>query len=169
MVQGWVKLFPPALSSIVCPEFWVHLPLLPRCCGSLFLFLAEGRAGLSDAVLIYASVISNKRTMKLPLRAELKEHPVFCESTMDSGSIFLLPSWNWEWWFDCTHASWDCTVSLRSWLSLESQSTWILGFTPFTEKKKKKVKIFQHCVPLWKSHSCSQNKMFWPYSHKIAS
>lgn len=34
---------------------------------------------------------------------------------------------------------------------------------------KKRVKIFPHCVPLGKSHSGSQNKMFRPYSHKIVS
>lgn len=35
--------------------------------------------------------------------------------------------------------------------------------------QKKRVKIFPHCVPLGKSHSGSQNKMFRPYSHKIVS
>lgn len=91
---------------------------------------------------MYASVISNKRTTEWPSRAE---NPIFCESRVDSGSIFLQPRLNWERWFDCTHTSWDCILSLRTWLSWESQSSWILGFTSFT---KKIVKIFQHCVPL---------------------
>lgn len=64
----------------------------------------------------------------------------------------------WERHLDCTHTSWDYITSL-SW---ESHSSWILGFTSFTPKR---VKIFPHCVPLGKSHSGSQNKMFRPYSH----
>lgn len=45
---------------------------------------------------MYTSVISNVRTMECPSRAE---HPIFCESRVDSGSIFPLPRLNRECWF----------------------------------------------------------------------